>query len=214
MIESRPAEYNRPVFLSSWSALTPDRWSGSSSSLITNEMVTFLLAKAWLWGWPWECPEDGRTPAAILHVFCQLLFSFPGPLLPVPDAGFARAPMFPARRQKNEFLIPRWYPTLISHVGEFQPRPHSSQGRLGNIYIFFLPYPCDFLSNYGEDGDRSDKVWRVLRVHWGSFYLMVSSQMPNHFARGRRHYRFLNSCTSEIKDLPSTYSFSCKLHKA
>lgn len=67
MIESRPAEYNRPVLWSNWSAFTPDRWRGSSSSLITNDIVTFLLCIAWLWGWPCECPEGGRTPAAILH---------------------------------------------------------------------------------------------------------------------------------------------------
>ena len=67
MIESRPAEYNRPVLWSNWSAFTPDRWRGSSSSLITNDIVTFLLCIAWLWGWPCEWPEGGRTPAAILH---------------------------------------------------------------------------------------------------------------------------------------------------
>ena len=73
MIESRPAEYNRPVFLSSWRAFTPDLWRGSSSSLITNDMVTFLLCMAWLWGWPCEWPDDGRIPAAILHLFLSQL---------------------------------------------------------------------------------------------------------------------------------------------
>lgn len=72
MMESRPAEYNRPVCLSSWSAFTPDLWRGSSSSLITNDMVTFRLGMAWLWGWPWEWPEDGRIPAAILHLLASL----------------------------------------------------------------------------------------------------------------------------------------------
>lgn len=78
IIESRPAEYNRPVFLSNWSAFTPDRWRGSCSSLMVKDTVTFLLGIVWLCGWACEWPEQGRTPAAILHFFfCQLLFSFP-----------------------------------------------------------------------------------------------------------------------------------------
>ena len=78
IIESRPAEYKRPVFLSNWSAFTPDRWRGSCSSLMVKDTVTFLLGMVWLCGWVCEWPEQGRTPAAILHFFfCQLLFSFP-----------------------------------------------------------------------------------------------------------------------------------------
>ena len=78
IIESRPAEYKRPVFFSNWSAFTPDRWRGSCSSLMVKDTVTFLLGMVWLCGWVCEWPEQGRTPAAILHFFfCQLLFSFP-----------------------------------------------------------------------------------------------------------------------------------------
>ena len=78
IIESRPAEYKRPVFLSNWSAFTPDRWRDSCSSLMVKDTVTFLLGIVWLCGWACEWPEQGRTPAAILHFFfCQLLFSFP-----------------------------------------------------------------------------------------------------------------------------------------
>ena len=79
MIASRPTEYSRPVCLSNWSAFTPDRCRGSSSSRITNEIVTFLLGMAWLWGWPCEWPEGGRIPAAILHLFLsqqQFRFQF------------------------------------------------------------------------------------------------------------------------------------------
>lgn len=96
MIESRPAEYNRPVFWSSWSAFTPDLWRGSSSSLITNDMVTFLLGMAWLWGWPCEWPEDGRIPAAILHLFPSQL-SLPDLLV-----SFARrTPIIAWRKRKQ-----------------------------------------------------------------------------------------------------------------
>lgn len=97
-MESRPAEYNRPVCWSSWSAFTPDRWRGSSSSLITNDMVTFRLGMAWLWGWPWEWPEDGRIPAAILHLFLSQLFHYQISSFSVKlRACFARAtlPSFP-----------------------------------------------------------------------------------------------------------------------
>lgn len=78
MMESLPAEYSLPLLLSSCSAFTPDRWSGSSSSLITKDMVTFLLDKEWLCGCPCKWPDAGRAPAAILHFvafpICQPLF--------------------------------------------------------------------------------------------------------------------------------------------
>ena len=114
IMESRPAEYNRPVCWSSWSAFTPDLWRGSSSSLITNDMVTFRLGMAWLWGWPWEWPEDGRIPAAILHLSTCHNFHYQiSPFSVKLRAGRACFALFLAR-------FSSFVPSVPSHVSKIQ----------------------------------------------------------------------------------------------
>ena len=155
-MESRPAEYNRPVCLSSWSAFTPDLWRGSSSSLITNDMVTFRLGMAWLWGWPWEWPEDGRIPAAILH-------------LPV-TTFVTRSTRFQSKSARVSRALPI---ATLSYMNVTR-----SQGPICCHLLFFKEHPASGMQkNNNNNNNNSAKPPCLCRYMQVERWILLDSQM-------------------------------------